>query len=302
MTKLTRYDEAARRGRARKEASTLPRTPSTQPLRARRNRLNDQPAASGPNRWTRPLDPPLTFCYFTRRSRRRKTSPSAVRGGPMAKQRRPPPKTTKASSPVVRTSHRARRKRPTAAPQRRTTYVEAVALYERGLEALQRHDYTAAATPARIGSPPISGRKGAARARPAVPEHLPATGDAARRRAADDRERLYASTLAINGGRYDEAIAHLRLVRDEDPDNDHALYMLAVAHAQRGELAEAIAHLERAIALNPENRGARANRPRPRARSATTMRSAPRSKRRPAPADRAAVDRFGPKTATIIEP
>jgi len=31
--------------------------------------------------------------------------------------------------------------------------------------------------------------------------------------------------------------------------------MLAVAHAQRGEPAEAIAHLERAIALNPENRG-----------------------------------------------
>ena len=46
-----------------------------------------------------------------------------------------------------------------------------------------------------------------------------------------------AATLAINGGRYDQAIAHLRLVRDEDPDNDHALYMLAVAHAQRGELA-----------------------------------------------------------------
>ena len=44
-------------------------------------------------------------------------------------------------------------------------------------------------------------------------------------------------------------------MRDEDPDNDHALYMLAVAHAQRGEPAEAIAHLERAIALNPENRG-----------------------------------------------
>src|SRR5262249_59739160 len=68
-------------------------------------------------------------------------------------------------------------------------------------------------------------------------------------------ERLYAATLSINGGRYDEAITHLRLVRDEDPDNDHAIYTLAVAHAQRGEHAEAIAHLERAIALNPENRG-----------------------------------------------
>ncbi len=67
-------------------------------------------------------------------------------------------------------------------------------------------------------------------------------------------ERLYASTLAINGGRYDEAISHLRLVRDEDPDNEHALYMLAVAHTQREEFAEALAHLQRAIALNPENR------------------------------------------------
>ena len=54
---------------------------------------------------------------------------------------------------------------------------------------------------------------------------------------------------------------HLRLVRDEDPDNDHALYMLAVAHAQRDELAEAVAHLERAIALNPENRGLARNDP-----------------------------------------
>ena len=35
--------------------------------------------------------------------------------------------------------------RPPAAPQRRSTYFEAVAVYERGLEALQRHDYSAAA-------------------------------------------------------------------------------------------------------------------------------------------------------------
>jgi tetratricopeptide (TPR) repeat protein len=67
-------------------------------------------------------------------------------------------------------------------------------------------------------------------------------------------DRLFAATLALNGGRYDEALSHLRLVRDEDPDNDHALYMLAVAHAQRDEHAQAVAHLERAIALNPENR------------------------------------------------
>jgi tetratricopeptide (TPR) repeat protein len=143
---------------------------------------------------------------------------------------------------------------PPAAPQRRSTYFEAVAVYEKGLEALQRHDYATAVD--RLGSVlrlypeekelhervrlylNICERHVAPR------EAVPQTVD----------ERLYASTLAINGGKYDEAISHLRLVRDEDPDNDHALYMLAVAHAQRGEHAEAIAHLERSIALNPENR------------------------------------------------
>jgi hypothetical protein len=37
--------------------------------------------------------------------------------------------------------------------------------------------------------------------------------------------------------------------------------MLAVAHAQRDEHAEAVAHLERAIALNPENRALARNDP-----------------------------------------
>src|SRR5262245_602186 len=129
---------------------------------------------------------------------------------------------------------------PSASPSRRSTYFEAVGLYERGLEAVQRHDYRTAIdlleSVLRLYPEEkelhervrlylnICQRQAAPR------EALPQTVD----------ERLYAATLAINGGRYDEAISHLRLVRDEDPDNDHALYMLAVAHAQRGEHAEAI--------------------------------------------------------------
>ena len=141
-----------------------------------------------------------------------------------------------------------------ASPPRRTTYFEAVAVYERGLEALQHHDFRTAADlfESVLRQYPeekelhervrlylnICQRQAAPRA--SAPQTL--------------EERLYAATLAINGGDYAAAISQLRLVRDEDPDNDHALYMLAVAHAQRGELAEAIAHLERAIALNSENR------------------------------------------------
>jgi len=136
----------------------------------------------------------------------------------------------------------------------RPTYVEAVAIYEKGIEALQRHDYNHA----------LELLQSVLRQYPEEKElhervrlylnicERHATPKEAAPQSVE--ERLYASTLAINGGRYDEAISHLRLVRDEDPDNDHALYMLAVAHAQRGEHAEAVAPLERAIALNPENR------------------------------------------------
>ena len=189
----------------------------------------------------------------------------------MAKQRRPskPPK-AKASTPSPSRSVRTPNRQEAApapasgadsSPPRRSTYIEAVAIYERGLDALQRHDYLRAAQlfESVLGQYPDEKelhervrlylnicQRQATREEPA-----PQTID----------ERLFASTLAINGGKYDEALSHLRLVRDEDPDNDHALYMLAVAHAQRGEHAEAIAHLERAIAMNPENRGLARNDP-----------------------------------------
>jgi outer membrane protein assembly factor BamD (BamD/ComL family) len=129
-----------------------------------------------------------------------------------------------------------------------------VALYEQGLERLQQHDYSGAADRLEAVLKQFPDEKelhervklylNICKRQAATVESSPQTVE----------ERLYASTIAINGGRYDEAISHLRLVRDEDPDNDHALYMLAVAHAQRGELAEAVAHVERAIAMNPENR------------------------------------------------
>jgi len=141
-----------------------------------------------------------------------------------------------------------------SAPTRRSTYFEAVALYERGLEAIQRHDYRAA----------VDQLSSVLRLYPEekeLHERVRLYLNICQRHAEPQeaspvtvQERLYAATLAINGARYDEALMHLRLVRDEDPDNDHALYMLAVAHAQRQEPAEAIAHLERAVALNPENR------------------------------------------------
>jgi tetratricopeptide (TPR) repeat protein len=182
----------------------------------------------------------------------------------MAKQRRPSAKPTKAQSPSAHSARPLRGAAPPrpgsapvdpAAPQRRSTYFEAVALYERGLEALQRHDYNGAGD---LFESVLRQYPEEKELHERVRLYLNICKRHATPRQATPQtvdERLYAATLAINGGRYDEAITHLRLVRDEDPDNDHALYMLAVAHAQRDEHAEAIAHLERAIALNPENRG-----------------------------------------------
>lgn len=188
----------------------------------------------------------------------------------MAKQRRPPSRSTKSSpqptsARPVRPAEAAAQRNTQAGPhstaQRRSTYFEAVALYERGLQALQKHAYAEAAKLL----------ESVLRQYPEEKElhervrlylnicHRQATQRQAAPQTID--ERLYAATLAINGGQYDQAIAHLRLVRDEDPDNDHAIYMLAVAHAQRDEHAEAVAHLERAIALNPENRALARNDP-----------------------------------------
>jgi tetratricopeptide (TPR) repeat protein len=186
----------------------------------------------------------------------------------MAKQRRPQSKQAKSpaigSSPGGPGSVTGEPQAPPAQPQgpspappappKRSTYIEAVALYERGLEALQRHDYNGAADLLESvlrQYPEEKELHERVRLYLSICQRQATTREAAPQTV---DERLYASTLAINGGQYDQAIAHLRLVRDEDPDNDHALYMLAVAHAQRGEHAEAIAHLERAIALNPENR------------------------------------------------
>lgn len=174
------------------------------------------------------------------------------KGQPSASPQGPVKAVTAASARVAKPA--ARPVAPAPSTTRRSTYVEAVALYENGLEALQKHDFRKAQQLLESVLSRYPDEKelhervhlylNVCRRQATPKEPSPQTVD----------ERLYAATLAINGGQHDQAISHLRLVRDEDPDNDYALYMLAVAHAQRGEHAEALAHLERAIALNPENR------------------------------------------------
>lgn len=175
----------------------------------------------------------------------------------MAKQRRARsrPRTSKpATSTPVRSKAPAPSSGPARTPITRPSYVQAVALYEQGLTALQAHDYSRAAE--LLGSvltsfPEEKELHERVRLylnicdRQAVPrESTPRTAE----------ERIYAATLAVNAGNSDQARQLLRSVVEENPEDDHAHYMLAVVHALRGGLAEAVPHLLRAIDLNPENR------------------------------------------------
>ena len=67
-------------------------------------------------------------------------------------------------------------------------------------------------------------------------------------------ERVYAATVALNSGDHAGALDHLQRALGEDPESDHAHYIMAVALGMRNRADEAIEHLRQAIALNPENR------------------------------------------------
>jgi len=143
---------------------------------------------------------------------------------------------------------------PPPPPVRKPTYHEAVAMYERGLQALQRRDFRASADALRtvIERYPDE-RELLERARLYLKvcerelepkEPAPRTAD----------EWVYAATVALNAG--DEATAHRHLQRAlaEDGRHDHAHYMMAVVSARRNDAAAAIEHLRHAVSLNPENR------------------------------------------------
>ncbi len=131
---------------------------------------------------------------------------------------------------------------------------EAVAVFEQAMEALQRHEYQAAA----------------GRFKVLLSEH-PSEGvllDRARvylglaerelgRRPVEPRtleERLTAATAALNNGDHDAAESLARGVLAEDPHQDLALYLLASVEARRGLFDAALSYLGQAIAISPEAR------------------------------------------------
>jgi len=140
------------------------------------------------------------------------------------------------------------------APPRKPAFYEALAIYESGVRALQRHDFDGAAASLRQvireypGEGVIVDR---ARLFLRVCER-----ETARRPVAPKTpsEAIYAATVALNGGDTNAALTHLHSALEQAPDSDHAHYVMSLALLDRGDSAGAVAHLTRAISLNPDNR------------------------------------------------
>ena len=170
----------------------------------------------------------------------------------MAKQRRA------SSRPVL---SKTAEKSPSAAqppvapgPAQRPGYLEAVGLYEQGVAAIQAHEYSRASSVLRSVLSRYPGEK---ELHERVRLYLNVCDRHMAPRAASPstpEERIFAATLAVNVGNYDEALEHLLTARKEWPDHDHALYMLASVLTLRDEADEAVPVLLRAIELNPDNR------------------------------------------------
>jgi tetratricopeptide (TPR) repeat protein len=141
-----------------------------------------------------------------------------------------------------------------APPARKPGFYEAVAIYERGVQALQRHDYQGAAGFFRTvleRYPEERELLERARLYLRVCERETERQQPAPKTAA---ERVYAATVALNSGDHSGALDHLQRALSEDPDSDHAHYIMAVALGMRQRSDEAMDHLRQSIALNPENR------------------------------------------------
>lgn len=133
-------------------------------------------------------------------------------------------------------------------------HLAAVRAYEQGVEALQQRDYARAAQLLESLIDHYPDEKelhervrlylNVCRRQAAPPEHNPQTPE----------ERVYAATLAINAGVYDHGLRQLQLALEADPANDYVHYMLGVVHALRQDFASSLAHLQRAVELNPDNR------------------------------------------------
>lgn len=145
---------------------------------------------------------------------------------------------------------------PPAGPApRKPGYYEAIAIYETGVRALQRHDFEKAAGQFRQIIDRYPGERELHER--SVLYLRVCERETARRPAAPQtvQERVYAATVALNAGDPTTALDHLKRALADSPDSDHAHYIMAIALASHGQSPhKALDHLKRSIELNPDNR------------------------------------------------
>ena len=205
---------------------------------------------------------PTAGAAASRSAAKRRATPKAAkrRATPKTAKRRATPKAAKRRATPKST---ARRKTPAAGTRRaprapvvkiREAYAKAVALYERGLKALQRKHYPwAAAAFRQVLERFPEERELHERAR----LYLNVCERETKPRSKTPKsvnERILAATLALNRRDVDEALSLLRRTASSHRKHDHIQYMLALAHALRNDVETASEHLAQAIALNPNNR------------------------------------------------
>ena len=143
---------------------------------------------------------------------------------------------------------------PPPPPPRKPAFYEALAIYETGVRALQRHDFQVGADSFRnvIQRYPEE-RELVERARLyfQVCERETARRPPSTENSSDE---VFAATVALNAGDHAKAFAHLGKALETTPDSDHAHYIMAVALTDKGDSSSALQHLRQAIHLNPDNR------------------------------------------------
>ena len=143
---------------------------------------------------------------------------------------------------------------PITLPREPGPAVEAVAVFQDGMAALQRHDYRTAARQFEAILTRFDGERALAdrsrvylalcqremARRPTAPATL--------------EERPTAATAALNNDDDVEAETYVRAVLDEAPHHELALYLLAAIEARRGAHESALTLLTRAVDVSPEIR------------------------------------------------
>jgi len=176
----------------------------------------------------------------------------------VAKQRRVParpPAKGRRAKPAPRVA-RPPRPSPPPAPdptERSGADAEAVALYERGLAAIGRHDFTGAAA---LLNEVLTAYPREHALHERVRLYLRVCERELQPKATAPRsleEMVYAATIALNEGDDEEV---LRILKTAPPDETgQVAYMLAAVHARCGAREDALAELRRAAEQDPENRG-----------------------------------------------